>query len=80
MAGSDQYRLAHGMRNQIYAPQDEGSQECLAECGLGLHDPPQIGPVDFEQLARFPRTAAHQAGAAGEMGHFAGELPARQLM
>ena len=64
MAGSDQYRLAHGMRDQIHTPQEERPQECLPEFGIGLDDPPQIWPVDLEQRAGFMRAASHQTPAA----------------
>jgi hypothetical protein len=74
MAGSDQYGVADRIFNEMHTAKHERAQEHLPEHGIGLHDPPQIGAVDFKQRARFASTAQDQTAAAREQVHLAGEF------
>ena len=53
MVGSNQYRIAYGIRDEEHAPQQKGIQEYLPQRSIGLHDLTQIGAVDFEEGAGF---------------------------
>jgi len=76
MTGADQNRVAHGVRDQIYAAHQERAQKDVSQHCVKLHDAPQIDPIYFEKCARFGSAGSNQTTAAGQMNDFAGEFSA----
>jgi hypothetical protein len=78
MVGSNQYRIANGIRDEEHAPQQKGIQEYLPQRSIGLHDVTQIGAVDFEESAGFYRLGADQRSTTGQQVHVTGEFSATE--
>jgi hypothetical protein len=66
MVGSNQYRIAYGVGDEVHAAQQKRVQEYLPERGIGLHDVAQISPVDFKECTGFHCPATDQSPAARE--------------
>ena len=75
MARPDEHSVANRIGDQIHAAHYECPEKELTEGSVGLHDPAQGRPIDFEQLTRLTRLAPHQAAAPRELIDFAGKRP-----
>ena len=80
MAGSNQYRIAYGVGDEVYPAQQKRIQEYLPERSIGLHDVAQISPVDFKKGTGFHCPAPDQSPAAREQVYVASEFSATENM
>jgi hypothetical protein len=80
MIGSNQYGIAHGIRDEENAAQQKRIQEDRPERSISLHDVAQIGSVDLKECAGFKSSGADQSAAAREQVYVAGKFSTAENM
>jgi hypothetical protein len=52
MGGADEHHVSQAGRHKLHPAQDEGTQQDLAELGIGLHQRQQLCAIQLDRLTR----------------------------